>query len=101
MFSGHFREWDYGLIENIFHYGSIDPPNYPLIKITAPVYLLYSKNDWLAAETDVLRLYSELGNPQARLLVSDVDFNHLDYLYAIEAPELIYPKIVSIFADYR
>ncbi|VEN52976.1 unnamed protein product [Callosobruchus maculatus] len=97
---GHFRQWDYGPIINLAEYGRTYPPEYPLQKVTAPVYLIYSKNDWLAAETDVKKLHKHLGNAQGLLLVEDHGFNHLDFLYGINAYKYVYPKVVDIFDIY-
>jgi len=43
-----FKQFDYGILGNINVYGLPNPPNYDLSKIKVPVYLYYSKNDWLA-----------------------------------------------------
>lgn len=37
------------MLENLFVYGQFTPPEYDLSKVTAPVALHYSANDWLAA----------------------------------------------------
>lgn len=47
--SGKFRQYDFGLLGNMAKYGSISPPDYELSKVTAPIALHYSDNDWLAA----------------------------------------------------
>lgn len=47
--SAQFRMYDYGFIKNLLKYGSRHPPEYDLKKISAPVFLHYSDNDWLAA----------------------------------------------------
>lgn len=47
--SALFRQFDHGLIGNLQRYGSINPPEYPLGRITARVALHYSTNDLLAA----------------------------------------------------
>lgn len=95
MFTGKFRQYDYGYFGNKARYGQGSPPDYDLGKITAPVYLFYSHNDWLSAETDVRRLYDELGNAQAKLLNTDEKFNHLDYVFGIDADTLVYDKVFS------
>jgi hypothetical protein len=41
--------FDYGYFENKRVYGQSAPPDYELSKITAPVFLHYSGNDWLSA----------------------------------------------------
>lgn len=98
--SGKFRQYDYGLFGNLKKYGSLTPPKYDLSAVTAPVYLLYSNNDWLSHQTDVLKLYSELGNVQGKFLISDDNFNHLDYMFAIDAPKLVYNKIISLMTRH-
>jgi len=94
--SGYFRKYDFGLVENMEIYGENYPPNYPLEQITAPVYLFYSHNDWLAAETDVLRLYDKLPNVLGKFLVADDKWNHLDYLWGIDVDVLVYNKVLSL-----
>lgn len=48
MFTGDFRWFNYGLYENMKLYRQKKPPMYNLSKITAPIALFYSDNDWLA-----------------------------------------------------
>jgi lysosomal acid lipase/cholesteryl ester hydrolase len=99
--SAKFRQYDFGMIDNLKKYGSVNPPNYDLKKITAPTFLIYSKNDWLSAEKDVDRLCT--GMPTAckgKILMSDFQFNHLDYMYGIDAASLVYNKVISLFARY-
>ncbi|XP_066150373.1 lipase 3-like [Euwallacea fornicatus] len=99
--SGYFREYDYGIISNMKVYGSVTPPRYDLTQITTPTYLFYSKNDWLSAETDVIKLCKSMGDACAgKILMSDFSFNHLDYTFGIDAPSLVYNKIIGIFARY-
>ena len=37
------------MLANKFIYGQFNPPDYDLRKVTAPVALYYSENDWLVA----------------------------------------------------
>ena len=46
--TGEFREFDYGRGLNLEKYGTPVPPHYNLTKITTPVYLYYSTNDYLS-----------------------------------------------------
>lgn len=98
--SGKFRRYDYGFIVNLQKYGSLGPPDYPLEKVTAPVYQLYSHNDWLSGETDVQKLFNLLPNAKGRFLVSDESFNHLDYMYGIKAPDYVYSKLISLMTRH-
>nr|CAD7606560.1 unnamed protein product [Timema genevievae] len=98
--SGYFRQYDHGSVENLFKYGSLEPPDYDLSKVTAPVALHYSNNDWLASITDVDALYSELPNVIGMFLVPLDQFNHLDYMWAIDAKTLLYDTVISMMNQY-
>ncbi|KYB28092.1 Lipase 1-like protein [Tribolium castaneum] len=98
--SGAFRQYDF-VLGNWQHYHSLVPPRYDLSKITAPVYLFYSHNDWLSAERDVIRLCEGIGSACAgKFLVSDNGFNHLDYMFGIHAPEYVYNRVISLMAKH-
>ncbi|KAF2901552.1 hypothetical protein ILUMI_04630 [Ignelater luminosus] len=92
--SGKFQAWNYGTSGNEKFYNNTLPPTYLLSKVTSPVYLYYSKNDWVSAETDVLKLAGELSNVQEKILVKDGQFNHVDYLFGIDAREYVYDDVI-------
>lgn len=94
--SDHFRQYDYGLTENMVVYGQANPPDYNLANVVAPVYLFYSKNDYLSNEKDVLRLNSELPNVKALMLMSDPLWTHLDYLWGIDAKTIVYQPLIDL-----
>lgn len=48
VLSKEFRELDFGPAINIQKYGKLYPPLYNLTRVTAPVYLYYSLNDFLS-----------------------------------------------------
>ncbi|XP_031341659.1 lipase 3-like isoform X2 [Photinus pyralis] len=98
--SGHFRQYDYGLFANIGKYGSAYPPDYQMKKVVAPVYLYYSRNDWLSHEIDVIRLSEELGNLKDKFIIIDDKFNHLDYLYGIDVYELLYKRVIALMKQH-
>jgi len=93
---GKFKHYDHGILSNKNIYGSYKPPLYDLSKITAPVHLYYSENDWLANVKDVEKLYSELGNPSGKTLIADKKFNHVDYMWAKDVKKLVYDQIISL-----
>uniref|UniRef100_A0A1B0CG72 Partial AB-hydrolase lipase domain-containing protein n=1 Tax=Lutzomyia longipalpis TaxID=7200 RepID=A0A1B0CG72_LUTLO len=90
--SGHFRQFDHGRIGNWQEYGSFSPPDYPLDRITAPIALHFSDNDWLAAVVDVQRLRSQLRNVIGAFRVPLPAFNHLDFQWAIDIRPLVYNR---------
>lgn len=92
--------FDFGLTKNLIKYGSLSPPDYNLKAVTAPVFLHYSDNDWLAAVKDVDELASKLGNVVGKFRVPDPKFNHLDYTYATDADKLLYERVLSFIERY-
>lgn len=91
---GKFQQFDYGS-KNLEIYGSVYPPEYDLSKITLPISLFWSKNDLLSSEHDVKKLYHALESKKEMYLIPDPEFNHLDYLWAINAPRLLNNKVLE------
>ncbi|KAL5288763.1 hypothetical protein ACFFRR_009149 [Megaselia abdita] len=94
--SGKFRQYDYGYFDNYWKYGSLYPPEYDLTKVTAKVALHYSQNDWLAEQKDVEHLYETLPNTVGKYMVGFERFNHLDFVWAIDAKKMLYDKLTKM-----
>lgn len=94
--SGHFRQYDYGWFQNYIQYKRLTPPDYSLQNVKAKVALYYSVADSLAAVEDVRRLAQELSNVVSNNLVAHESFNHIDFVWAINAPRLVYAPIISL-----
>lgn len=92
---GKFQQFDYGSYRNIEVYGSETPYEYDLSKITLPISLFWSKNDLLSSEEDVKMLYDTLDTRKEMYMVPDPEFNHLDYIWAVNAPRLLNNKILE------
>lgn len=98
---GNFQQFDYGT-HNQKVYGSDTPPEYDLSKVTLPISLFWSQNDLLSSEKDVKMLYERLPSTTEMYMVPYPEFNHLDYLWAIDAPSLINEKVLdSLEKVYR
>lgn len=95
IISGKFRQYDYGATENLKIYNSVEPPVYDTARIAVPIALYYGDNDWMANTTDVLQLSRELRNLVDLYEIPFSKFNHLDFLWAIQAPELVYKRILD------
>lgn len=91
----YFRQYDYGPLENLAKYGSLEPPKYDLSKVTIPVYLYLGQNDKLADSDDVGCLIEQLGNLADVYTVPYDLFDHNDFLYAIDAKSLVYDKLIE------
>ncbi|KAG5876081.1 hypothetical protein JTB14_028854 [Gonioctena quinquepunctata] len=98
--SGRFCQFDYGPLENWQRYGSLFPPAYDLQKISAPVFLIRGKNDWVSSEIDVGRLSNKLPNVVGVYSILDPPFNHLDYNYAIDAKTIVGDRVINIFSEF-
>ncbi|XP_053607761.1 lipase 3-like [Plodia interpunctella] len=92
---GRYQYFDYGSYYNVEVYGTETPPEYDLSKVTLPITLFWAKNDLLSSEGDVRALLEKLPDTTKSYLVPHPEFNHLDYLWAIDAPRLINDKVLS------
>ncbi|XP_017099328.2 lipase 3 isoform X2 [Drosophila bipectinata] len=91
--SGAFRQFDHGWLRNHWIYGTLEPPSYQLQNVKAKVALYYGQNDWLAPPEDVEMLHSRLPNVITKYLVDDKEFNHLDFIWGIDAKELLWDRM--------
>ncbi|KAJ8728241.1 hypothetical protein PYW08_016626 [Mythimna loreyi] len=96
VLSGKFRRFDYEDIKNIQKYGAKEPPEYAVEKITTPIVLFYSDNDWLVSFDDTEVLRKRLKNVVEVYQVPDPYFNHVDYLFAKDVKTLVFNKLSSI-----
>lgn len=95
IISGHFRQYDYGRAQNLIKYNRSTPPDYNLENIKVPVAVYHSQNDWLATPKDVHILLKKLTNVVKHYLVPHEKFNHIDFLWGIDAPTLLYEEILK------
>ncbi|EDW76558.1 uncharacterized protein Dwil_GK14601, isoform A [Drosophila willistoni] len=97
--SGEFRQFDYGWLRNHWRYGSINPPTYKLENVQAKVALYYGQNDWLAQPEDVEDLDRMLPNVVSKYLVDYPEFNHLDFIWGIDARELLWERMFDLMKE--
>lgn len=99
--SKKFVQFDHGLVTNKFTYGTFKPPPYNLSAIRTPIFLHYSDNDWLATPEDVDKLSKEINTIVGKYRVSMKKFNHIDFVFAIDAKKLIYDRIMKIMTLFK
>lgn len=93
---GKFQQFDYGAHSNQKMYGSETPPEYDLSQVTLPISLFWAQNDLLSSEKDVMKLYERLPKDTTELYqIPDPKFNHVDYLWAVDAPTLLNNKLLE------
>ena len=102
VLSRRFCKYDFGSAElNKKHYnGSSKPPSYDLTAVKVPVALMWAKNDWLADPEDVKKFRPQLPNIIDDYKVPDDDFNHVDFLWALDAGKLVYQRLFSYLSIY-
>jgi len=97
--SGKFQMYDYGSpMSNIKHYNQTEAPLYDLTKIQTPVALYWANNDWLADPKDIVYLKTNLPN-----IVDDyevMDWDHLDFIWAINAKKFLYDRMINLMKKY-
>lgn len=93
--SHRFCQYDYGLYRNLYIYGRQTPPSYNLKNCTVPIGIMYADRDTLAAAEDVVRLPYELPNVIQIRRVDDDTFNHIDFIWAVDAKELVYDYVID------
>ena len=98
--SKKFTHYDFGIEGNNEAYGQDDPPEFSIEAIKVPVASYWSQNDWLAQPEDVLRFLTKLPNNYATYEVPFELWNHLDYLYGIDAKTILYPEIIKNMNAY-
>lgn len=99
--SNKFRRFDHGSFRNKRLYGSFKPPAYNLSAISTPIFLHYSDNDWLSTPADVDKLLRQVPSAVGKFKVPLPRFNHLDFVFGIDAKELIYDRIVAIMSYFN
>ncbi|VVC99706.1 unnamed protein product [Leptidea sinapis] len=96
--SRRFCRFDYGA-NNYLKYGQKSAPDYDLSKITTPMVLFYSDNDWLSDPLDVAKLSDGLPKVYKRYHLDK--FNHFDYMYASVAKDAVYMKIARDIMSFE
>lgn len=94
--SGHFRQFDYGYVENMIRYKQLSPPDYKIGNIRAPIALYYAQDDWISDPRDIGDFAKLLPNVIHDYLVPHPKFNHIDFLFAIDVQRLVNDEIVKM-----
>ncbi|XP_055281919.1 gastric triacylglycerol lipase [Moschus berezovskii] len=93
--SGKFQAFDWGTpYQNLVHYNQPTPPIYNLTAMNVPIAVWSGGNDLLADPQDVDLLLSKLSNLIYHKEIPN--YNHLDFIWAMDAPQEVYNEIVSL-----
>ncbi|XP_050517063.1 lipase 3-like isoform X2 [Diabrotica virgifera virgifera] len=97
---GTFAQYDYGAKRNMQRYNSSTPPLYDLNKITACIAIFYGEKDDIITVKGSLETIDMLPNVCYIHKVEYPYFNHIDFIFAKNASELVYKPTVDIFRKY-
>lgn len=96
--------YDYGSDgDNNKHYGQATPPDYNITSIPndLPLFLSYGGKDLLSDVKDVQTLVGVLSDHDPDKLVVQYrdDYAHLDFVYAVNAKQLVYSPLMAFFSS--
>ncbi|KXZ43315.1 hypothetical protein GPECTOR_94g637 [Gonium pectorale] len=83
---------------NQLQYGRMTPPLYNLTAIRTPLAVISGSQDTLAAPLDVEYLLESLGPGVAKLVKNLDSYDHLDFIWGINAKDLLYSDVLRFLA---
>ncbi|GMT22809.1 hypothetical protein PFISCL1PPCAC_14106, partial [Pristionchus fissidentatus] len=87
---------DHNPEENLRRYGQVTAPPYNYSLIDSPVYLYWSKNDWLATPEDVEHIILKMLRKEVvKGGVELDDYNHIDYMAATNIADTVFKPIAE------
>ena len=95
--SRQLQKYDYGSpAHNMKHYNATTPPKYEISDLSVPTALFAGGNDFLADPRDVVWLEGQL---KPGVIIKNVfydDYNHLDFVWGIDANRRVYDHLISL-----
>ena len=97
------QKYDYGsILANLKHYGVINPPVYDLNKMNGysiPSLMTISDADPFANPKDTLDFIENINDKSVVEILSLNNYNHIDYIWADDAIDEVFPKIFNFLED--
>lgn len=93
--TGQFQQYDYRSTRlNTLRYGQATPPSYQLANVRLQLQIFHGTRDVLSSQADVQRLVRELRHSRTQLYQVP-GYNHIDFLFAVTAPRMVYERIIQ------
>ncbi|XP_072413930.1 gastric triacylglycerol lipase isoform X1 [Chiloscyllium punctatum] len=97
---GRFQAFDWGSTsKDMAHYNQTKPPLYYLKSMPVPTALWSGGNDWLADPQDVNYILKHLPNVVYHKQIPD--WEHLDFIWGLDAPQRMYYDMISLMRKYQ
>jgi len=90
--SERFQKYDYGAYGNFKRYKSTVPPEYDLSKTYVPTFVMSGVRDTLCPPEDVSWTVGQLPNVVKHVVIRD--YNHLDFMWAMDASVEVNMRII-------
>lgn len=73
------------------------PPDFILSNIKAPIALFYSPGDTFTNPKDANHMIRQVDSIELIKVIDEPEFNHIDFMWGLDAPKLVYAKIINFF----
>ncbi|XP_031694641.1 gastric triacylglycerol lipase [Anarrhichthys ocellatus] len=96
---GKLSAFDFGAAGNMKHYNQSTPPEYRVQDMKVPTALFSGGHDTLADPKDVAVLLTQVSNLVFHQNIEHWD--HLDFIWGLDAPEQMFPSILKLLQEYK
>uniref|UniRef100_A0A4W6G2F0 Lipase n=1 Tax=Lates calcarifer TaxID=8187 RepID=A0A4W6G2F0_LATCA len=96
---GKLMAFDFGAAGNMKHYNQSTPPEYHVQDMKVPTALFSGGQDTLADPKDVAVLLTQVPNLVFHQEIKHWD--HLDFIWGLDAPEQMFPSILKLLQEHR
>ncbi|XP_049615985.1 gastric triacylglycerol lipase [Syngnathus scovelli] len=96
---GKLSAFDFGVAGNMKHYNQSTPPHYHVQDMKVPTAIFSGGRDTLADPKDVALLLTQVSNLVFQQHIPHWD--HLDFIWGLDAPQLMFPAILKLLQQYH
>ncbi|XP_062234437.1 gastric triacylglycerol lipase [Platichthys flesus] len=96
---GKLTAFDFGAEGNVRHYNQSTPPQYNVQDMKVPTALFSGGQDTLADPKDVAVLLTQVSNLIYHQHIEH--WEHLDFIWGLDAPEQMFPSILKLLQEHR